>query len=155
MKLFGLFIASAFAQGDEKKVPPKTPMDRLNQLRSHITRMTVDHFDGCNKASQWEDKLTKITNRAEKAYKKSCGFFDPSLTHGGPEGSDRKRREVDDFVRYSETDGEASINGITSGIRKWAERYISDCGGQRNNNHIINHSKKWQAKLNASFEKGC
>merc|ERR1719454_267930 len=122
MKVFGLTLA-AVALADEKLVGAggkKTPIDRINQLRSHINRLMSDHFSGCKKADQWELKMTGVCNRAENAYNRAnrpCSFFDADTPHGGPE--ERKRRDLDDDVeRYSETDAVASIKGITSGIGK-------------------------------------
>jgi hypothetical protein len=41
---------------------------------------------------------------------------------------------------------------ITTGARKWVERYINNCGGQRKNNlgvkRIRKVYKKWDEKLN-------
>merc|ERR1711981_377373 len=143
MKLISLtFVAAAFA--DEKKVPPKTPLDRMDQLERHIERLMDDHFAGCKKVDQWEDKMIKVCQRAKRAFEKKCSFFDPNVEHGGPEP------DLDD-VRYSDTDAIASIKGITSGIRKWSERYLADCGGQKNNEHLVNHANKWRAKLTKKY----
>ena len=156
MKLFGAFLIAAVV-AEEKKVPPKTPEDRINQLKRHITRLMDDHFSSCSKASAWETKMHKVCDRAFKAFtriNKSCGYFDPNHPsgHGGPE---RKRRAVDDDLRYSELDAVASINGITGGMRKWSERYIAACGGQKNHDHIVNHSNKWRAKMTDKYNNGC
>jgi len=37
MKLFGAFLVAAVA-AEDKNVPPRTPIDRLDQLRRHIGR---------------------------------------------------------------------------------------------------------------------
>ena len=36
---------------------------------------------------------------------------------------------------------------ITTGTRKWADRYINNCGGQRKNKHIRNRMKKVYSKV--------
>ena len=47
------------------------------------------------------------------------------MPNGGPADKKRRRRYVeDDNMRYSETDPLASINGITSGIKKEKVKYI-------------------------------
>lgn len=158
MKVLAVFLASAaLAEDTDRKVPPKEPMDRIAQLKKHIVRLMDDHFSTCAKADVWETKMSKVADRAAKAFNRvnnSCGYFDPDNAsgHGGPE---RKRREGDDDLRYSETDAVASINGITAGMRKWSERYIAACGGQKNHAHIVNHSNKWRAKLTAKYAAGC
>ena len=161
MKVLGILLATV-ALADERKVPPKTPEDRIEQLKRHITRLMDDHFSSCNKANVWENKMTKVCNRAYHAFTRlnknddvACGFFDADHPsgHGGPE---RKRRAAgDDDIRYSETDAIASIKGITGGMRNWSERYIAACGGQKNHDHIVNHSNKWRAKLTNKFNDGC
>merc|ERR1739848_52336 len=153
MKLIATFLyAVVLGQDDEdRKVPPRTPVARMEQLKRHIGRLMKDHFSDCSKSDAWEDKLLKICNRSLNAYNlrpNSCGFFDPDKEHGGP------RAEEED-ERYSETDAIASINGITSGIRKWSQRYLNECGGQKNHEHIVNHSNKWRKKLTAKYNTGC
>ncbi|CAG5097236.1 Oidioi.mRNA.OKI2018_I69.XSR.g14990.t1.cds [Oikopleura dioica] len=156
MKVFAFTALAVMAQDEvDRKVPPRTPSDRIAQLKRHVGRLMVDHFPECAKNSVWEEKLTKVLSRAESAFERSCGFFDPDLPHGGPSPARRRRQADDDEVRYSETDAIASINGITGGIRKFAERYISECGGQKANKHIVNHANKWRAKLTSKFENGC
>ena len=156
MKLFAFFLTAAVLADNEgdRKVPPKTPEQRMAQLKSHVGRLMVDHFSGCAKTSSWESKLTKVCNRALAAYERNtrpCSFFDDGLEHGGP----APEEEEDENVRYNELDGIASINGITSGIRKWSQRYLAECGGQKNHDHLVNHSNKWRAKLTAKFNAGC
>merc|ERR1711970_1168898 len=148
MKLFGIILVSAVTA--DKKVPPKTPEERLDQLRRHIDRLVTDHFAGCKKADQWGNKLRGLPNRAQAAYDRNdrpCSFFDDSVEHGGPEPEDD-----DQDVRYSETDAVASVNGITAGIRKWSQRYLAACGGQKNHEHIVNHANKWRSKLLAKTD---
>ena len=58
-------------------MPPKTPVDRMEQLQRHVTRLMSDFFSGCAKKDQWESKLLNIGNRAIAAYNRDCGFFDP------------------------------------------------------------------------------
>ena len=80
-----------------------------------------------------------------------CGYYNAELEHGGPEGVGRKRRSNDDFDvdRYDRENPANGIRQITTGYRKWAERYISQCGGQRNHQHQINRMNLWNANLQA------
>merc|ERR1711990_697088 len=145
MKLFpALFLAVAFAQEgeDERKVPPRTPEARMEQLKRHIVRLMNDHFSECNKSEMWEEKMTKLCNRGLRAYKdrkRECGFFDPDKEHGGPRS--------DDDERYSDEDAQSSVNGITAGIKKWSQRYLAECGGQKEDQNIARHAMKWRRKL--------
>ena len=151
MKLFALTLVAA-ALADEKKVPPKTPEDRMEQLKRHVGRLMGDFFSGCKKADQWEDKMLKLCDRALKTYKREdrpCSFFDPNLEHGGPAEDDPTD------VRYSEDDAVSSIKGITSGIKKWSQRYLAECGGQNDDKNLVRHANKWRAKLLKKYEDGC
>ena len=61
-----------------------------------------------------------------------CGFYDANLPHGGLSPD---QRETDDLFRFNRDDPKIGTQQITTGFRKWAERYISQCSGQRNNNY--------------------
>ena len=71
--------------------------------------------------------------------KRECGFFDPDAEHGGPRS--------DEDERYSEEDAQSSVNGITAGIKKWSQRYLAECGGQKEDQNIARHAMKWRRKL--------
>lgn len=151
MKLFGaILFTAAFAV---KSVPTKTPLERMEQLQRHITRLMADHLSCHKKVGQWESKMNGVCDRAVAAYTRNdrpCSFFDDGVEHGGPEPE-----EEDEELRYNELDAIASINGITSGMRKWSQRYLAACGGQKNNDHLVNHANKWRKKLTAKFNAGC
>lgn len=76
-------------------------------------------------------------------------FYDENqLPHGGPEPSDdRKRRDLDIFDRYDREDPAVGTKQITTGFRKWAERFLSACSGQRNYNYQVNRMEKWNNAL--------
>ena len=78
-----------------------------------------------------------------------CGFYDENqLPHGGP-SDDRKRRDVDDEVRYDRENPSVGVKQITTGFSKWATRYLSACSGQKNYNYQLNRMEKWNNKLQA------
>merc|ERR1712157_157148 len=65
------------------------------------------------------------TNKFRKRFA-LCGYYDETSEHGGP----RERREADeDDFRISD-DPALAIKQITTGYRKWAQRYIEECGLQ-------------------------
>lgn len=73
-----------------------------------------------------------------------CGFFDPSLKHGGPRPAEivRKRRDDSDdntimdcdenenelCPRYDKNNPVRGLQQIIKGYEKWCTRYIADCG---------------------------
>ena len=78
-----------------------------------------------------------------------CGFYDENQKpHGGP-ADDRKRRDVDDEVRYDRENPSVGVKQITTGFSKWATRYLSACSGQKNYNYQVNRMEKWNNKLQA------
>ena len=76
-----------------------------------------------------------------------CGHYDEFSEHGGP--ADRKRRDLDDVFRYNREDPAEGTKQITTGFRKWAQRYIAACGGQKNHKHQIKRMNAWNEKLQA------
>ena len=92
---------------------------------------------------------------------KRCGYYDNVQTadnkHGGPDAEPnlrpngkprnpvRKRRsEFDDYegedgslLRYDNNNAVRGIKQITTGYRKWAERYINECTNQRRNSALV------------------
>jgi len=103
-----------------------------------------------------------------------CGFFDPNMKpHGGPDpnpslnhkGRPRSRRQADSenseeqsyegedgtLERYDKSNPLVGIKQITTGYRKWAERFINECYGQRKYNFQINRMKKWFEKLGKHY----
>ena len=72
------------------------------------------------------------------------------LPHGGP--SERRKREIDSdsiWDRYDREDPSVGTKQITTGFRKWAERYLSECSGQKNFNYQVNRMNKWNGLLQA------
>merc|ERR1711892_1584946 len=103
-------VLFAVAAAEEKKVPPQHPLQRLNKL---------------------------VTFSTELFNEQKCGYYDANnLPHGGPNG-DRKRRELEDVERYNREDPWEGTKQITTGFRKWAERYIAGCNGQANHQHQV------------------
>ena len=80
-----------------------------------------------------------------------CGYYnEDQLPHGGP--ADRRRRELDSdsiWDRYDREDPAVGTKQITTGFRKWAERYLSQCSGQKNFNFQVNRMGRWNEKLQA------
>ena len=81
-----------------------------------------------------------------------CGFYDKDqLPHGGP-ADDRKRRDASDVDRYDREDPAVGIKQLTTGFSKWAQRYISQCSGQKNYQHQVIRMDKWNGLLQAHLE---
>ena len=145
-------FALAAAQDSEKKVPPRHPLQRLNRLLDFTEEILTNWFDFLPSQKAWINKFANQAARMEKNFKRGnqrCGFYDENqLPHGGP--SERRKREIDaDSIwdRYDREDPSVGTKQITTGFRKWAERYLSECSGQRNYNYQVNRMNKWNGLL--------
>merc|ERR1712241_682997 len=140
-----LFVLNSFGEA-EKKVPPKHPLQRLLQLERHSKRW-LEMWTTPKVQANWIKKFKSNTRKFEARYK-LCGYYeDTNLPHGGPppeptstptpnptEGDWLRRRRAlsADHERINYEDPVTGIRQITTGYRKWAERYITGCGKQPN-----------------------
>merc|ERR1711920_100437 len=135
----------AVAAAEDKKVPPRHPLQRLNRLTEFTEEILNDWFNFLPSKGAWVAKFANNAARMERNFSRGnqrCGFYDEDqLPHGGPE---RKRRDVD---RYNREDPVEGVRQLTTGYRKWAERYLSQCSGQREYQHQINRMNKWNNLL--------
>ena len=156
MKIFSTVVVTlAAAQKNEKKVPPRHPLQRLDRLVEFTDEIMNDWFDFLPSQQAWINKFANNAKRMEKGFKR-CGFYDENVQHGGPDpSSDRKRREVDeiDVDRYNREDPIIGIKQLTTGFSKWAERYLAACSGQRNYNFQVNRMAKWNNLLQSSLSR--
>lgn len=152
-----LLTTSPLVFGAEKKVPPRHPKSRLRTLvrfseewleNNFRNLLPTDHKgekNGNRIADRFSARFTNWTTRLQGLIDdsdKDCFFFDPNAPHGG-----RTRRdddydyspEADDLLRYDEHNPQRGLRQITTGFRKWALRYISDCPGEKNKKA---HSKR-------------
>ena len=148
---FSAALLFAVAAAEDKKVPPRHPLQRLARLTEFSEEILNEWFSFLPSKDAWINKFANNADRMERNFNRGnqrCGFYDEDqLPHGGPE---RKRRELDDeFDRYNREDPSVGIKQITTGYRKWAERYISQCSGQRNYQHQINRMNRWNELLQA------
>ena len=108
-------------------------------------------FDELASKDRWIAKFERNGDRMLAAYAK-CGFYDPSLPNGGPRAR-RDAEDDDDDLRYNQNDPREGIKQITTGFRKWAERYIADCSGHRREQHQVKRMNKWNELLQAHLDR--
>ena len=154
MKLSVALIAAVAA--DDKKVPPRHPLQRLNRLTEFSAEILDDWFGFVPSVTAWKNKFANNAARMERNFNRGnqrCGFYDADqLPHGGP-ADDRKRRSDDESeIRYNREDPSDGIKQITTGYRKWAERYLSQCSGQRQYQYQVDRMNKWNEILQAKLE---
>ena len=144
----------AVATADDRKVPPRHPLQRLNRLVEFSAELLDDWYTWLPSQQNWKNKFSVNAGRMERNFERGnqrCGYYDESnLPHGGP--SDRRRRELDSdsiWDRYDREDPAIGTKQITTGFRKWAERYLSACSGQKNFQYQVNRMNRWDNKLQA------
>ena len=150
MKFSGA-VLFALASADDKKVPPRHPLQRLERLTQFTDEILDAWFQFLPSKDAWKAKFHNNAERMETNFSRGnqrCGHYDENqLPHGGP--AERKRRADDDVFRYDREDPATGTKQITTGFRKWAERYISACHGQRVYEHQVNRMNKWNTVLQA------
>jgi len=147
---FAAALLATVAFADEKKVPPRHPEQRLARLVEFSAELLDDWFTALPSKDSWKAKFERNAGRMLTNFYRGnqrCGFYDAdNLPHGGPA---RRRRDSDDDdeLRYNREDPAVGTKQITTGFRKWAERYISACSGQRKNNFQVNRMNRWNTRL--------
>ena len=80
-------------EGISRKVPPRTPPQRLETLGRFINEWLDDHMTTVASYDSWKRRADENTARMERAYnRKSCAYFNPDLPHGGPNPNPRQDR---------------------------------------------------------------
>merc|ERR1712154_133956 len=124
---FSTAVLVAVASAEDKKVPPRHPLQRLARLTEFSAEILNDWYGFLPSKDSWIQKFANNAERMERNFNRGnqrCGFYDENqLPHGGPE---RKRRDLDDV-----------------------DRYISQCSGQRQYQHQVNRMNKWNSLLQA------
>ena len=148
---FSPALLFALASADDKKVPPRHPLQRLDRLTQFTEEMLDTWFTWLPSKDNWVQKFANNAQRMRHNFQRDeqrCGHYDENqLPHGGPE--ERKRRDLDDVDRYNREDPSVGVKQLTTGYRKWAERYLAACNGQKKHQHQINRMNKWNALLQA------
>ena len=150
MKL-SVAVLVAAASATEKKVPPRHPLQRLKRLVEFTEELLNHHYSFLPSKNRWIAKFANNATRMKRNFMRGnqrCGYYhENQLPHGGP----RERRDVDE-IRYNTADPWTGTKQLTTGFRKWAERYISECSGQKNFQHQVNRMNKWNAALQGHLQ---
>ena len=147
MKL-SVSLLFAVIAADDKKVPPRHPLQRLERLNQFTEELLNDWFDFLPSQGAWIKKFKTNGKRMADNFirgEQRCGHYDEEqLPHGGPA---RKRRDEELLERYNREDPAEGVKQLTTGYRKWAERYLSKCSGQKKFSYQINRMNRWNDKL--------
>merc|ERR1711920_937964 len=110
--------------------PTTSPTSTPEQIGPFRRGMVQDNLSE-KAANNWSNKFANNVARFEARFER-CGYYDENHEHGGP--ADRKRRAAEEgcldidseFCRYDKSNPIRGIKQITSGFRKWAERYLAN-----------------------------
>ena len=84
------------AQDDERKVPPRTPAQRLNTLKRFAGEWVNSQIAvTINRPSRADNMVSvgieRLESKMTEAASKDCFFFDPTLEHGGPNPNSQRK----------------------------------------------------------------
>ena len=90
-----VLVAFAMAQDDERKVPPRTPPQRLNTLhrfaKEWVNAQIKVGIDRPSRATNMIDNgIARLESKMTLAYSRDCAFFDPTVPNGGPDPNNSK-----------------------------------------------------------------
>merc|ERR1712054_617420 len=120
---FSTAVMIAVASAEDKKVPPRHPLQRLAKLTEFSAEILNEWYGFLPSKDSWIQKFANNAERMERNFNRGnqrCGFYDENqLPHGGP--SERRKREIDaDAIwdRYDREDPSVGTKQITTGFRK-------------------------------------
>ena len=150
MKVSSALLLAFAASAEDKKVPPRHPLQRLERLGDFTEELLSTWFNFLPSQEAWIKKFKKNGERMATNFARGgqrCGHYDEEQSpHGGPA---RERRDEYSIERYNREDPSIGVKQLTTGYRKWAERYLSQCSGQKKKQYQINRMNKWNEILQA------
>ena len=112
---------------------PSDPIDRLDQLVQFSVEVIDNFLANINRVDDWKRKFTKSAERMKNSYQR-CGE-DP-VVDAEPE-----------WANYDHSTGIKAMGDVTTGFIKWANTYISGCGGHKREKHHVKRMTKWNQKF--------
>merc|ERR1712156_737552 len=102
---FSTAVLVAVASAEDKKVPPRHPLQRLARLTEFSAEIFNDWYGFLPSKDSWIQKFANNAERMERNFNRG-----------------NQRRDADDVDRYNREDPVEGTKQITTGFRKWAER---------------------------------
>ena len=118
-------VALAVVAAEEKKVPPRHPLQRLNKLVNFSEELMNDWYGFLPSRDRWIAKFDRNAQRMKRNFERGnqkCGIYE-----GGDdnERAGRGRRGTEIVLgplRYDRNDPAVGTKQITTGFSKWAQR---------------------------------
>ena len=107
----------------------------------------------------WINKFQANTDRMIESFNR-CGTLlarkNGSVVRTQRDAEDPDEEFVDVESPYDQFDPSKGMEVLVKGYRRWAERYLSNCAGQRKHKHHEKRMGKWDTILQAQLkEAGC
>ena len=107
LRSLSMLLATSYAAPDVRKVPPRTPPQRLDTLQ-RFTHEYIDAYVDPYRSGRTDNQkkaVDRIFNRLYDNYVKFdettglrlCSFFDPTTEHGGPRPDNTGKRALKDL----------------------------------------------------------
>merc|ERR1712146_142328 len=102
---FSTAVMIAVASAEDKKVPPRHPLQRLAKLTEFSAEILNEWYGFLPSKDSWIAKFANNAERMERNFNRGnqrCGYYDEEqLPHGGPveDAEERNRRSLDDVDR--------------------------------------------------------
>ena len=109
-------VLLAVASAEDKKVPPRHPLQRLARLTELSDRFMNQWFSCLPSKDTWVRKFQNNARRMEYNFKRGnqrCGFVDASVPNGGP-ALERKRRFAEDELERLSSEPSRAIKQLTT-----------------------------------------
>lgn len=95
---FASFTLLALVNAEERRVPPRTPPQRLNTLQRFTGNWIDTHvsteINRPDRALRMIDGMNRMAGKMTEAYGKDCHFFDPTVPNGGPDPNSRRKKRA-------------------------------------------------------------
>merc|ERR1711933_632792 len=80
-------VMIAVASAEEKKVPPRHPLQRLAKLTEFSAEILDQWYEFLPSKDAWKAKFARNAARMQSNFERGnqrCGFYDAALPNGGP-----------------------------------------------------------------------
>ena len=102
-----MLLATSFGAPDVRKVPPRTPPQRLDTLARFFKEYIIGNIDQYrpSRTENQENAVQRIFDKLMENYSKvdettglrKCSYFDPSAPNGGPRPDNTGKRALKDL----------------------------------------------------------
>ena len=101
-------IVICLATAEEKKVPPRHPLQRLATLERFACEW-LDMWTSAKVSNNWCRKFGNNTRKFKRRFEICPHYDSEQLPHGGPPERKRRSEDEEEWTRYNRDDPEIGI----------------------------------------------